>query len=244
MKRKMTLEELLEKDHYKSIINLTLHYQLKAQEENKKFEGLRAIHYRWALCPNHDGLDGSLFKGTLHKYFGSDLKELYKSKKVVKNSVTDRKNLSNFLRHLSKKGLLNKKIKENNTPYYTISMLLQGYINKEASINALKSYRTVSVQHFPDALNNQMMTATWFGCPELLSKYVPRYGKFEYDPEDEEFIAENLAKMFTAAMNIFSRFNDMVDGGMHPMNFVIDVGPPFNTPVIRKNFKCVFEDNK
>lgn len=162
------------------------------------------------------------------------------TKKVVKNSVTDRKNLSNFLRHLTREGFLKKKIKKNNTPFYFVSIVLQGYINKEATLNVLDNYNPLSVQTYPDPFKNNMLWATWFGSPDAMSKHASnKYGSFDLSDDQESFVQDQLSKMFESALRIYDFYDEMAHG-MHPMNFVIEVTP--QCPIIKKHFNCVFKN--
>ena len=236
MRKELSFEEMLERNHYKSIIRLTKFYQ----EKIKNFKGLRAIQYRYALCPNHDGINKySPFFYELKKFFGDDLKKLYEDKIIIKDCVTDRKNLSNFLRHLTEKGILIKQEKDN-VPNYFLSIKIYGLINKISSIRALNTYNPFSVQYYPNPFKNDMLSATWFGSPETMSLYSPKkYGKFELSTEDKDFIEKKLAEMFKASLELYSFFDEKKKG-MHPMTFVLEVKPPL--PLLDKQFKCVFEE--
>ena len=104
-RRKMTVEELFETDHYKSIIILT---DIFAGNE-----GLRQLHYRWALIPNHDNIKDPLFVRMIEGFFNQQselyqrvykqnkLERLYTEKIIIKDCITSNSNLSNFLKRLS-----------------------------------------------------------------------------------------------------------------------------------------------
>ncbi|VVB59685.1 Uncharacterised protein [uncultured archaeon] len=104
-RRKMTVEELFDADHYRSIIILTDTF---AGEE-----GLRQLHYRWALIPNHDNMKHTLFIRAMQNFFNLEqeiyqrigyqnkLERLYAEKIIIKDCITSNSNLSNFLNRLS-----------------------------------------------------------------------------------------------------------------------------------------------
>lgn len=215
MKREMTFDEIIQKNHYKSIIALTNHYMKKYKN---KFTGLRAAHYRYALCPNHDDIHNSVFK--LEEYFGYDLQKLYDEGTVVKDCISDRKNLSNFLNKLVERGIL-LPVKRNRVTYYYTSPLIIGYVNKLSVLKMLESYDPATVENIYGLQikdpENIMVSGAWFGSPL----------KIDFIPNDEEkkIITENFNRMYIAAAEIFNMFKkqkkDVAD-----MVFVIDAGTP------------------
>ncbi len=100
MKKKIwDLEELLKYDHYRSILYLTKNYQYK---EN----GLKQIHFRWALIDNHDNIDQTSIVHQMGTFFSSSvpLNLLYEEKIIVQNCIKGKyanNNLSNFLLKLT-----------------------------------------------------------------------------------------------------------------------------------------------
>ena len=63
-RRKMTVEELFDTEHYRSIIILTDIFD--------KNNGLRQLHYRWALIKNHDNMKHALFVRAMQDFFDKD----------------------------------------------------------------------------------------------------------------------------------------------------------------------------
>ena len=55
MEPKWDIEGILKQEHYRNIINLTSKYQHK---EN----GLRQLHFRWALVEDHGGISPTFLK--------------------------------------------------------------------------------------------------------------------------------------------------------------------------------------
>jgi len=91
-RRKMTITELFHADHYRSILFLTLNYD--------KGQGLRQLHYRWALIPDHDTIQSTSFQKEMKDFFKNE-DELYGvTRWIVKDCITSNNNLSNFLKKL------------------------------------------------------------------------------------------------------------------------------------------------
>jgi hypothetical protein len=125
----MLIEDLLKKDHYKSIIALTQIYQ---DRNNNIFwkknpfkpldhipKGLRQVHYRYALVEQHDNMGGAS-KKAMDKFYNNTLEHLYKDGTIIRNCITNRNNLTNFLTKLVEYEILNKNIDEK-PPTYSIS---------------------------------------------------------------------------------------------------------------------------
>ena len=104
-RRKMTVEELFNTDWYRSIIFLT--------DIFAKTDGLRQLHYRWALIKNHDNMKYTLFVKGMQQFFNKEkilykklgysnkLERLYAEGILIKDCITSNSNLSNFLKRLS-----------------------------------------------------------------------------------------------------------------------------------------------
>ena len=141
MKRKMEIAELMKKPHYKSIINLTFHY-------TKKGKALRQLHYRYALIANHDNIDSKDLLQKMKKFFGNDLEKLYTDGKIIKNCITNRKNLNNFLNKLCSQNIniLEKcTINKEEYKFYLISRSFNGFMNHGALISSLDNYTPETV---------------------------------------------------------------------------------------------------
>jgi len=118
MKNKWDLEGILDQKHYRSIINLTSQYQ-------NKEDGLRQLHYRWALIENHDNINQTSFKRDMINFFRNPTLTTYEKQGYIKiGCITGNypnNNLTNFLNKLSdpnEYGILVKhKDKDNITRY-------------------------------------------------------------------------------------------------------------------------------
>lgn len=107
-RRKQTLEDVIYKwkKQYMSIIFLTIHFQNNFKD---KKNGLRLIHYRYALVKKHNiksptgllGLEG------MKQFFGWKLNQLYYLKEIEK-CITTTNNLSKYLKNLVEMGALHK----------------------------------------------------------------------------------------------------------------------------------------
>jgi len=125
-RRKMTVDELFETDHYRSIIILT--------EIFGKNHGLRQMHYRWSLIKNHGDIKNPIFRRRMKGFYDLDneiykklgfsnkLEGLYAEKIITRNCVTSNTNLSSFLKRLISDpyNILEKKVKDD-VPYYFLT---------------------------------------------------------------------------------------------------------------------------
>ena len=148
----MKIAELMKKPHYKSIINLTFHY-------TKKGKALRQLHYRYALIANHDNIQNTDLLKKMKKFFGNDLEKLYNDRKIIKNSITSRKNLNNFLNKLCSpnRNVLEKhSINNQDYKFYLISRSFNGVINHDALITSLNNYPPETV-HLMSSLNDSIL---------------------------------------------------------------------------------------
>lgn len=138
MKRKMNIEDVLKKDHYKSIIRLTSKYQ----NRNK---GLRQLHYRYALIKNHDNIQSTALKTEMEKFFNGDLNKLFKNSTIVKNCITDRNNLTNFLTKLVDMDILDSYHYKNGVTKYYISKFFLGVIAKDSAKKRMDIFHNSSI---------------------------------------------------------------------------------------------------
>jgi len=113
-RRKMTTHEIFESKQYRSIIFLTLRCD--------KGDGLRQLHYRWALMKDHGGINQTSFVKEMKTFF-PDKKEIYDVLgSIVKDCITSKTNLSNFLNRLiSEPYQLLKKIEDENVNKYHVT---------------------------------------------------------------------------------------------------------------------------
>jgi len=148
----MKIAELIKKPHYKSIINLTFHY-------TKKGKALRQLHYRYALIANHDNIQNTDLLKKMKNFFGNDLEKLYNEGKIIKNCITSRKNLNNFLNKLCSpnRNILEKcSINNQDYKFYLISKSFNGVINHDALISSLDNYPTETV-HLMSSLDYSIL---------------------------------------------------------------------------------------
>lgn len=130
----MHIEKVFGNKKYRSIICLTNLY-----EGN---EGLRQLHYRWALIKNHDNIESWFLIREVNKCFKNTLDLLLKKGFLItKDCFTSNNNLSNYLERLSDKDGYNilEKNSDNKPPTYKLSengklqftrWLLIDYINR------------------------------------------------------------------------------------------------------------------
>lgn len=91
-RRKMTIDEIFDQPVYRSILYLTEKYG-----EN----GLRQLHYRWALIKDHDGIKESHNVKALTRIFNDpDKRDPLEFLYITKGCITSRSNLSNYLKKL------------------------------------------------------------------------------------------------------------------------------------------------
>jgi len=119
MKRNMTLREMIEKEPYKSIIELTHAYG-----------SVTRLAYRWALIKDHDNIQGTYFIEKMTKFFypSSDytlnLESLYKLGLVKKDIIQGKYangNLGNFLKRLVNHGILKVESDPDNIIHYSLT---------------------------------------------------------------------------------------------------------------------------
>jgi len=107
-RRKQTLDDVIYKwkKPYVSIIFLTLNFQNNFKD---KQNGLRLIHYRYALVKKHNikSPTGLLGIEGMKQFFGWKLNQLYFMKEIEK-CITTTNNLSKYLKNLVEMGALNK----------------------------------------------------------------------------------------------------------------------------------------
>jgi hypothetical protein len=125
-RRKRTVDELFDTDWYRSIIVLT--------DIFGKIDGLRQLHYRWALIKNHDNMKHMLFVKGMEQFFDNEkiiyeklgfsnkLERLYSEGVIVRDCITSNSNLSNFLKRLSSPQYnILKRFEKNGVPRYKLT---------------------------------------------------------------------------------------------------------------------------
>jgi len=144
-RRKMTVEELYDTDHYRSIIILT--------DIFGKNNGLRQLHYRWALIKNHDNMKHALFVRAMQDFFEKDnnlfkklgysnkLDQLYKEKILINECITSNSNLSNFLKRLYHPpyNILNR-FEEDGVPRYKLTKYGKEQAKRWLILRLVKSF--------------------------------------------------------------------------------------------------------
>jgi hypothetical protein len=140
-RRKMTVDEILNTDHYRSIIVLTDIFGNNIS--------LRQAHYRWALMNNHGNIKSPLIYRQIEGFFNKNseiyrrsgysnrLEIEYTDGNIIRNCISSNSNLSNFLKRLSFEPykILEKK-KRGDTPYY----ILTNFGREQAKRYMLKRY--------------------------------------------------------------------------------------------------------
>ena len=117
-KRKLTISEILNRDHYRAILYLTLQFGRIKKLEN----GFRQEHYRYALIKNHDGINPDTPLGReMELTFGKSLELGGYRHYWIRKCITTRQNLSNFLDYLVKRGLLTKRKDEHGINRYQLT---------------------------------------------------------------------------------------------------------------------------
>lgn len=105
---KQTLEDIIYnwKIQYMSIIFLSLHFQDNFKDKDN---GLRLIHYRYALVKKHNikSATGLLGLEGMKQFFGWKLKQLYYLKEIEK-CITTTSNLSKYLKNLVDMGAIHR----------------------------------------------------------------------------------------------------------------------------------------
>lgn len=169
-RRKMTAEEIFKTDRYRSIIFLTDFFD--------NGEGLRALHYRWALIKNHDDIGTTpeiremekFFKGKekhIDMYrrlgFSNKLEWLQKRGLIKKDCITSCTNLSNHLKKLTEDyHILERIAGENKVGRYRLSK--NGWIKaKQWMINNW-------INSLPEKLKEQLLEKLSECVDEFLSK--------------------------------------------------------------------------
>ena len=129
----MTVEEIFQSEWYRSIIFLTREYD--------KGNGLRQLHYRWALIENHDGIKQTLFVKEMKDFFKNEDPVYNEMNWIVKNCITSNTNLSNFLKRLVDEPYqLLEKFKEDELTKYRITKKGLFAVKKWMVIDAIVSY--------------------------------------------------------------------------------------------------------
>jgi len=157
-RRKMTVEELYDTDHYRSIIILT--------DIFGKNNGLRQLHYRWALIKNHDNMKHALFVSAMQDFFEKDnnlfkklgysnkLDQLYKEKILTDDCITSNSNLSNFLNRLTRDPyIILKKIEKDEVPRYLLTDYGKEQAKRWQILRYIKSINTELLEDVEKAID-------------------------------------------------------------------------------------------
>lgn len=115
MKTPMKIEDILESPHYSSIINLTMSFQ-------EKEDGLRVMHYRWALIKDHDRITEPTFVKNMNDFFSSQYSQ-EQINNIMKESQKDIEKLPNEIKNIfiSKKNTdlnIRKDMENHNLNYF------------------------------------------------------------------------------------------------------------------------------
>lgn len=102
MKSRLSTENVFEKEHYRSILNLLIEYQ------DKKFEGktgFRPMQFRYVLEKGYKNTQYVRVRRELKRFFGDRLEFLINDGRVVPGCITSKQNLSIFLNNLKNQPL-------------------------------------------------------------------------------------------------------------------------------------------
>jgi hypothetical protein len=95
-----SIEKILQKPQYKSILNLLIHFQ------DRKYDGktgLRPLHFRYVLEQGYrESKDVQVVRtiSRMQEFFGTELNQLIRSKRIVESCITSKSNLTKFLNSL------------------------------------------------------------------------------------------------------------------------------------------------
>ena len=157
-------EDILKQPHYKSIINLTLHYQDRIGE-------LEQIHYRYALQKAFRFPKKYVKrKKEIKKLFDNDIDDLYQDN-LISKCIKPGNTLSNFLKKLvdDYKILQRKKIRGNAFGYYIKRNKLYENLMIDKIMQRLHSYKPKSINLTvmpPKDVNKRIFNDIPEGFPE------------------------------------------------------------------------------
>lgn len=143
----LTVDDLFKKEHYRSIIVLTGTYD--------KGDGLRAIHYRWRLIKNHDGIKQTYFKKMMKKDFHKfhNLYLAFPPPLLSQSCITSKTNLAYFLNRLIKLDIL----KENQIEgikRYSLAEKGKTLLIQEALIKIIKKMDLQGLEEFIERITS------------------------------------------------------------------------------------------
>jgi len=95
-----SIEKIFQKPQYKSILNLLIHFQDRRYDGNT---GLRPLHFRYVLEQGYrESKDVRVVRtiSRMQEFFGTELNQLIRSKRIVEGCITSKNNLTKFLNSL------------------------------------------------------------------------------------------------------------------------------------------------
>jgi len=211
-RKKLTVPDMLAQKYYRSIMSLTNEFQ---GSDPEGYIGLQQIHYRYALqkdpkIPDH-------YKRKMKKFFGKELKELFKQsddlekrglpRRIFRDCIPEGSHLSFYLKNLVDIGLLEKNDhkKEDNKTRYATYYVNYIYPVEEVFNPIKKRISPLAIQPLfcgdPDIGNLDIDSGVWFepyfiGIPEEV--FNPK-GEFK-----KEF--EEAFHKFEDGINEFGKF--------------------------------------
>ncbi|GAG28289.1 unnamed protein product, partial [marine sediment metagenome] len=119
MRSKMTFEEIVNKPHYRGILELLIKFgprvsKLRPKSDLIDKDGLCPLHLRYALMTEPEIHKHLLPK--IQKFFGNNLDKLYESDQpeiepiLIKGCIRSRQELTNFLDKLLEMGIIEKTV--------------------------------------------------------------------------------------------------------------------------------------
>ena len=165
-RRSLRVNDVLNKEPYLSIINLTKWY------EEPMFNGtvigvggLRLYHYRYALVKNHNiKMDrGHGLSKVLHRFFYGghpNLEALYEQG-YVKKCITTTQNLSSYLNRLVKLGVL-EKFQSDDVPHYRL--------NEKKGLDISYTLDKIRLRSLIDNCPNEFLTEIMYNIEGIYAK--------------------------------------------------------------------------
>ena len=191
----MEFKDVISKNHYRSIIELTFCFQNpenRGKNNRDEEEGLQLIHYRYALQKGAKETISLYNKARMKDFFDDKLDGLLRKndkyekigwpRSIYKDCIKPGTTVNNFFKKLVKDyRLLDKKTGADGKSRYTISTRLSGEYRREGIKNALNSYNPETIDSFripfkkidikkikeimPDINEKTWITQTVFGMP-------------------------------------------------------------------------------
>jgi len=205
-RRKMTLEEIMEKDYYKGILKLLFYFQNK---EN----GLRPMHFKYILMEkpifskNPQKQEEKIKK--FEKFFDMDEKLWWELKGFVKGCVKSEQKLSNYLRTLVRRELIEEHRKKN-VVHYNLS---ENYIDKilksdlKKDLDGYKSDDKIRDRYF-----SRLLSGTHDTSHDFIEYGLTNWTLFGFSPEEINTLTINEKNVLKECLeNVELNLNKILD---------------------------------